>query len=52
LPRQCGSIFAHWASVKLKRSTTNSVLELESRNACAANPKSQQALERGDHLAI
>src|SRR5271168_1370400 len=44
LPRQCGSIFAHWASVKLKRSMTNSFGELESRSVQCVNPESRQTL--------
>ena len=41
LPRQCGSIFAHWASV----STKSFHPKLESRPSLRWNPDSQQALE-------
>ncbi len=40
LPRQCGSILAHWASVKTNRSDP----KLESHAPAKGNPKSQQAL--------
>src|SRR3954453_16505305 len=40
LPRQRGSIFAHWASVKMKRS----IRGLKSQPSTNGNPESQQAL--------
>src|SRR5215213_5998949 len=44
LPRQRGSIFAHWASVKIKRSIRAS----KSQPSTNGNPESQQALGRVD----
>src|SRR5271166_2150250 len=46
LPRQCGSIVSHWASVKIKRSIESSFGELESEFAIHGNPESQRALDR------
>src|SRR3954462_15641212 len=48
LPRQRGSIFAHWASVKMKRS----IRGLKSQPSTNGNPESQQALERGPFHAF
>src|SRR5271157_4249316 len=45
LPRQCGSIVSHWASVKIKRSIESSFGELESEFAIHGNPESQRALD-------
>src|SRR3954467_1918087 len=55
LPRQRGSIVAHWASVKMKRS----IRGLKSQPSTGGNPESQQALARimdflhaGDELVV
>src|SRR5215210_3224820 len=44
LPRQSGSIFAHWASVNMKRSIRGS----KSQPSTDRNPESQQTLGRVD----